>query len=191
MCQLLRVSRSGFYAWRSRPESERASEDRQLIPKIRRIHEASHGTYGSPRVKAELNDEGVHIGRRRVARLMRAMRLKGCPKRRFRITTRRDPMHPVAKNVLKQAFNATAPDQLWVSDITYISTSKGWLYLAVVMDLYSRRIVGWSMNKWMSRGIGDQRVEDGDRCQATETWTDPPLRSRFTVHERRLQKRTG
>lgn len=96
MCRLLKVSKSGFYAWRSRPESTHAKEDRQLLPKIQRIHEASHGIYGSPRVKAELNDEGVNVGRRRVARLMRSARLKGCPKRRFKVTTQRDPLHPVA-----------------------------------------------------------------------------------------------
>jgi putative transposase len=123
------------------------------MPKIKRIHEASQGTYGSPRVRAELIDEGVHIGRRKVARLMRLARLRGCPKRRFRVTTKREPTHPVAKNLLKQNFAAQAPNQLWVSDITYVSTRRGWLYLAVVMDLYSRRIVGWSMNRWMSRGL--------------------------------------
>jgi len=153
MCPLLKVSRSGYYAWRSRPECDRAQQDRLLMPKIRRIHQASYGTYGSPRVRAELTDEGVHIGRRKVARLMRSAGLMGCPKRRFRVTTKREPTHPVAKNLLKQNFVAQAPNQRWVSDITYISTSKGWLYLAVVLDLYSRRVVGWSMNEWMSRGI--------------------------------------
>ena len=147
MCELLKVSRSGYYAWRSRPESGRAKQDRELMPKIRRIHETSQGTYGSPRVRAELLDEGIPVGRRKVARLMRLARLRGCPKRRFRVTTKREPSHPVAKNLLKQNFVAERPNQLWVSDITYVSTKQGWLYLAVVMDLYSRRIVGWSMNK--------------------------------------------
>lgn len=123
------------------------------MPKIRRIHKASQGTYGSPRVRAELIDEGEQVGRRKVARLMRLARLRGCPKKRFRVTTKREPTHPVAKNLLKQNFDAKAPNQLWVSDITYVSTRQGWLYLAVVMDLYSRRIVGWSMNRWMSRGL--------------------------------------
>jgi putative transposase len=153
MCQLLHVSRSGYYAWRTRPESSRAVNDRSLMPKIKRIYEASQGTYGSPRVRAELIDEGEHVGRRKVARLISLSRLRGCPKRRFRTTTQREPAHPVAKNLLKQNFTATAPNQLWAGDITYISTRQGWLYLAVVMDLYSRRIVGWSMNRWMSRGL--------------------------------------
>jgi len=104
-------------------------------------------------VQAELSQEGVRIGRRKVARLMRSARLIGCPKRRFRVTTKPEPAHRVAKNLLKQNFTAFAPNQLWASDITYVSTSKGWLYLAVVMDLYSRRIIGWSMSRWMSRGI--------------------------------------
>jgi len=153
MCRLLKVSRSGYYAWRDRPESDRARFDRALIPKIKRIHEASYGTYGSPRVRDDLLDEGIPVGRRKVARLMRLARLKGCPKKRYRVTTQQDPAHPVARNLLKQQFDAERPNRRWVSDITYISTAQGWLYLAVVMDLFSRRIVGWSMSRWMSRGI--------------------------------------
>jgi transposase InsO family protein len=153
MCRLLQVSASGYYAWRARPESSRAERDRELMPKIRRVHEASKGVYGSPRVHAELVAEGVPVGRHKVARLMRLERLRGCPKRRFRATTQRDPAHPVAQNLLKQNFHAKAPNELWASDITYISTAQGWLYLAVVMDLYSRRIVGWSMSHWMGRHL--------------------------------------
>ncbi len=153
MCRLLHVSRSGYYAWRTRPESARARQDRELIPEIRRVHQQSKGVYGSPRVYAELKAEGQRVGRNRVARLMRLERLKGCPKRRFRVTTQRDPRHPVAKNLLEQDFTADAPNQRWVADITYISTKQGWLYLAVVMDLYSRRIVGWSMRDRMSRRL--------------------------------------
>jgi len=123
------------------------------MPKIRRAHARSKGVYGSPRVHAELAADGVRVGRHKVARLMRLARLRGCPKRRFRVTTQRDPSHPVAKNLLRRNFSADAPNQLWASDITYISTHQGWLYLAVVMDLYSRRIVGWSMSRWMSRRI--------------------------------------
>jgi len=153
MCRLLHVSRSGYYAWRTRPESARARRDRELIPEIRRVHQQSEGVYGSPRVHAELKGEGQRVGRNRVARLMRLERLRGCPKRRFRVTTQRDPRHPVAKNLLEGDFTADAPNQRWVADITYISTKQGWLYLAVVMDLYSRRIVGWSMRDRMSRRL--------------------------------------
>jgi putative transposase len=153
MCRLLRVSASGYYAWRTRPESARARRDRELTPKIRRVFEASKGVYGSPRVHAELAAEGVTAGRNTVARLMRLERLRGCPRRRFRTTTQRDPAHPVAKNLLKRNFEAQTPNQRWASDITYISTRQGWLYLAVVMDLFSRRIVGWSMSHRMGRHL--------------------------------------
>ncbi len=153
MCQALKVSRSGYYGWRTRPESHRAKTDRELTHVIRRLHAASRGVYGSPRIRAELADEGYRVGRRKVTRLMREARLRGCPKRRFKVTTQRDPKHAVAKDLIQQDFSASRPNQRWVADITYISTHQGWLYLAVVMDLYSRKIIGWSMDQWMSRHL--------------------------------------
>lgn len=153
MCRLLKVSRSGYYAWKVRPESQRAKTNRKLTRVIRRLHAESKGTYGSPRILEDLRDEGYQCGRHKVARLMRKAGLKGCPKRRFRVTTQSDPTHPVATNQLKQDFSATRPNERWNADITYIATRQGWLYLAVVMDLYSRRIVGWSMSPWMSRHL--------------------------------------
>ncbi len=153
MCRVLKVSRSGYYTWRIRPESERSKTDRQLTEVIRRLHKASKGTYGSPRITADLRDEGYCHGRHKVARLMRLAGLRGCPKRRFRVTTQRDPSHPVADNLLDQDFTAEAPTQRWAADITFIATNQGWLYLAVVMDLYSRRIVGWSMSRWINRHL--------------------------------------
>lgn len=153
MCRLLEVSRSGYYAWRVRPESERAKADRKLTNEIRRIHAESGGVYGSPKICAELKEDGFQCGRHKVARLMRIAGLQGCPKRRFKVTTRSDPTHPVADNLLQQDFSAERVNERWAADITYISTHEGWLYLAVVMDLYSRRIVGWSMNRWMSRHL--------------------------------------
>ena len=153
MCQLLKVSRSGYYAWRVRPESERAKTDRKLTGVIREIHMRSKGVYGSPRICAQLKAEGYSYGRHKVARLMRLAGLKGCPKRCYKVTTQSDPSHPVAQNLIKQDFTAESANRRWVSDITYISTQQGWLYLAVVMDLYSRRIVGWSMNRWNSRHL--------------------------------------
>ncbi len=153
MCRVLKVSRSGYYAWRVRPESQRAKTDRQLTRVIRRLHAESKGVYGSPRITADLRDEGYHYGRHKVARLMCLAGLRGCPKRRFRVTTTRDPSHPVAENLLDQDFTAEGPNERWASDITYISTSQGWLYLAVVMDLFSRRIVGWSMSRWINRHL--------------------------------------
>ena len=153
MCRLLKVSRSGYYAWRGRSESARDKTDRQLTGAIRRIHVESKGTYGSPRIRAELKSQGLDYGRHKVARLMRLARLKGCPKRRYKVTTQSDPSHPVARNLLRQNFTAESADRRWASDTTYISTQQGWLYLAVVMDLYSRRIVGWSMDQWNSRHL--------------------------------------
>ncbi len=153
MCRLLHVSRSGFYAAKTRPESARCKQDRKLIKEIRRVHTQSKGVYGSPKIRAELVDEGFSVGRHKVARLMRLERLRGCPKRRFRITTQQDPRHTPAKNLLEQNFSTHKPDHRWVADITYISTNQGWLYLAVVIDLYSRRVVGWSMSRSMHRRL--------------------------------------
>lgn len=153
MCRLLDVAASGYYAWRRRPEPHRVQRNRELLEKIRSIHAASKGVYGSPRVHAELLAKGVKVGRHKVAQVMRSARLKGCPKRRYRTTTQRDPGHQIAQNLLRQNFAADGPDQCWASDITYIATRQGWLYLAVTMDLFSRRIVGWSMDRWMSRHL--------------------------------------
>jgi putative transposase len=153
MCRLLDVAASGYYAWRRRPEPQRVQRNRELLEKIRSIHAASKGVYGSPRVHAELLAKGVKVGRHKVAQVMRSARLKGCPKRRYRTTTQRDPGHQIAQNLLRQNFAADGPDQCWASDITYIATRQGWLYLAVTMDLFSRRIVGWSMDRWMSRHL--------------------------------------
>ena len=153
MCQLLEVSRSGYYAWQSRPESQRAQDDRVLLEAIKRIHAASGGVYGAPRIHAELKGQGHQCGRHRVARLMRQAGLYGCPRRRFKVTTQRDLSHAVADNLLQQDFSASRPNERWAADITYISTQQGWLFLAIVMDLYSRRIVGWSMDRWNSRHL--------------------------------------
>ena len=153
MCRILKVSRSGYYAWRVRPESHRAKTDRELTVLIRRIHIDSDGVYGAAKITAELKEAGYQCGRHKVARLMRIAGLNGCPKRSFKVTTQRDPSHPVADNLLAQDFTAEGPNERWASDITYISTQQGWLYLAVVMDLYSRRIVGWSMGRWINRHL--------------------------------------
>jgi len=153
MCRVLKVAKSGYYAWRVRPESERAKQDRELTRVIRRIHAENKRVYGRPRITAELKDEGYRCGERKVGRLMREAGLRGCPLRRFKVTTQSDPSHPVAPNLLQQDFTAERPNQRWAADITYISTRRGWLYLAVVMDLYSRRIIGWSMDRWISRHL--------------------------------------
>ena len=153
MCRVLRISKSGYYAWRLRPESARAKTDRELTRVIRRVHAESKQVYGRPKITAELKDEGYGCGERRVGRLMRLAGLRGCPQRRYKVTTQSDPSHPVASNLLQQDFTAERPNQRWAADITYVSTKRGWLYLAVVMDLYSRRIIGWSMDRWISRHL--------------------------------------
>jgi putative transposase len=151
MCRALKVSPSGYYAWQVRPESTRARTDRELTRVIRRLHAESDGTYGSPRMHVELKTKGYPYGRAKVARLMRAAGLKGCPKRRFRVTTKRG-LAPAA-NLLDQDFSAEQMNERWASDTTFIWTRQGWLYLAVVMDLYSRRIVGWSMSRRNNRHL--------------------------------------
>lgn len=144
LCRVLRVSRSGYYAWRSRVPSQRDLDDEQLRPKVVEAFKVGRGTYGSPRVLTELVEQGIEIGRRRVARLMGEMGLQGVSPRKFRVTTDSDHAHPIAENVLARNFEASGPNEKWTTDITYVWTAEGWLYLAVVMDLYSRRIVGWS-----------------------------------------------
>lgn len=145
MCEVLGVSRGGYYAWASRAESARAADDRALAAEIRAAHEASRGRYGSPRVHAELRARGRRIGRKRVARLMRGMGLAARRRRRVRRTTDSRHAFPIAPNLLARNFTADAPDRIWLADLTYIGTAQGWLYLAVVLDLYTRRVVGWAM----------------------------------------------
>lgn len=146
MCQVLNVSESGFYAWRKRPVCQRQREDAQITEEIRQECSVHQGRYGSPRLHAELRDRGRSIAGKRVARLMREAGLCAKRKRRRALTTRRDPSHPVAPNLLNREFTAEEPNSKWVTDITYIPTKQGWLYLAVILDLYSRMVVGWSMS---------------------------------------------
>ena len=145
LCRLLGVSRSGSYAWRRRPPSARARADRGLSQRIREIHEQSRGTYGTPRIRAELRDAGVACSRKRVARLLRLAGLQGCHRRKGPPSPRRTPGATPAPDLVRRDFAAPAPDRLWVADITYVPTWAGFLYLAVVLDAHSRRIVGWAM----------------------------------------------
>ena len=145
MCEMLEVSRSGYYDWVGRPESAQAAADREIAVAIRAAHVGSRGRYGSPRVHAELRAHGRRVGRKRVARLMRGMGLSARRKRRFRRTTDSAHAFPVAPNLLGRNFTAVAPGRVWLADITYIWTAEGWLYLAVVLDLFSRQVVGWAM----------------------------------------------
>jgi putative transposase len=149
MVDALQVSRSGYYAWRKHPQSPRQRANEQLKADIAATYEASRNTYGSPRVTQALRQSGQPVGHNRVARLMREMELQARPKKRWKVTTQSKHRHLVAENSLAREFQAAAPDQKWVGDITYILTAEGWLYLAVVLDLYSRKVVGWSMSTEM------------------------------------------
>ena len=145
MCRVLEVSASGYYAWRRRMMSVRAREDEQLQQRIRTIHLLSRQTYGAPRIHAELQEQGTRIGRKRVARLMKASDLQGVSRRKRTVTTRRDRSARPAPDLVDRQFFASRPNVLWVADITYVPTWSGFLYLAVVLDVWSRKIVGWSM----------------------------------------------
>lgn len=145
MCRVLRLSRSGFYAWKQRPLSARAVSDVDLTVQIRTSHARSDGTYGAPRIWEDLRDAGEHVSRKRVARLMRNIGIVGVHRRRGIHTTHRGSDEVAAEDLVKRDFAASAPNELWVADITYVSTWAGFLYLSVVLDAYSRRIVGWAM----------------------------------------------
>ena len=145
MCRVLGISCSGYYAWRTRPPSRRACSNTALTETLRTIHTVSRGTYGAPRVHAELVADGVRVGKNRIARLMRHAGVAGITRRKFAITTVRDGARQ-APDLVDRSFTANAPNVLWVADITYIPTWAGFLYLAVVLDVFSRRIVGWSMS---------------------------------------------
>lgn len=145
MCGLLGVSSSGYYAWARRSRSQRAQADEKLLAQIRTIHQRSRGTYGVPRIHFELSAQDILVSRKRVARLMREAGLQGISRRRYIATTARDRRARPAPDLVERNFAAEGRDQLWVADITYIPTWSGFLYLAVVMDAWSRRIVGWSM----------------------------------------------
>jgi transposase InsO family protein len=146
MCAVLGVSPSGYYDWRKRPPSQRQQANDALLAAIRREHEASRQTYGSPRIHAALKQRGWQVGRNRVARLMHNNGIVGkMPRRKHPVTAQREPGALAAPNLLAQDFTASRPDETWLGDITYIDTAEGWLYLALVMDLFSRFIVGWSM----------------------------------------------
>ena len=169
MCRVLEVSTSGYYQWRNRRSSNRDRDDAMLTEKIRAIHTWSRGTYGAPRIHAELQEEGLLVACKRVARLMQADGLQGVSRRKAPATTiRRDKDRP-APDLVERNFTAQAPNRLWVADITYIATAVGFLYLAVVLDAFSRRIVGWSMASHLRTELVlaalemalDQRKPDG------------------------------
>ncbi len=156
---MLNVSRSGYYTWRTRPASKREMANQKLLEQIKKVHRESDETYGSPRIYHALLKLGRKCSVNRVARLMRRNGIQAKQKRRFKTTTKRNKAHPVAPNRLKRDFSAEQPDQKWLADITYIATQEGWLYLAAILDLHSRRIVGWAMADRMTGTLTIKALE--------------------------------
>lgn len=153
MCRLLSVSVSGYYAWVGRKPSRRTERNRDLAEKIKVIFEEEHSRAGAPRITKRLHCEGERVGRQRVARIMREQGWRAKASKKFKATTNSNHQLPVAPNLLQQNFSAHAPNEKWVSDITYCHTEEGWLYLAVVMDLYSRKVVGWALSERMTKQL--------------------------------------
>ena len=149
MCQVLKVSRGGYYRWLKHPIGFKEKKDQMLLEHIERIYNASEQTYGSPRVTDQLHDEGFKVSRSRIAQLMRKQGIRAIPKRKFKVTTSSNHNFPISPNLLKRNFSIDQPGKVWSSDITYIQTGEGWLYLTVIMDLFNREIVGWTMSRGM------------------------------------------
>ncbi|PZD70140.1 hypothetical protein C1752_18334 [Acaryochloris thomasi RCC1774] len=160
MCKVLKLARSGYYAWVNREVSPRQQENEILSNQIHQIHQESRQTYGSPRIHAALLAKGFRVGRQRVRRLMAKLGICARRKRPFKVTTT-DSVHslPIAENILNRDFTSTEPDRAWVADMTYIATTEGWLYLAVIIDLFSRRVVGWSMAEHMRTELVSTALE--------------------------------
>jgi putative transposase len=202
MCRVLRVSRAGYYAWRRRPPSARARANLQLLTAIRAVHQQSRARYGSPRVTRELRAQGHRCSEPRVARLMRAAGVQAKRRRRFRVTTDSRHGEPIAPNRLQRQFAVDAipgTDRVWASDITYVPTQEGWLYLAVVLDLASRRVIGWAMRHTLERGLtldalrmalaqrrpmpgvlhhSDRGTQGGFNRSSQHCWFEPSVESR-------------
>ena len=153
LCRVMAVCRGGFYAWRKRDKSARQVQNEILTEQIKTAHKESKETYGSPRIFAELKEAGIACSQKRIARLMRLHEIRAVLPKRFVVTTDSDHGMPIAENLLDRTFDAKTPDTRWTTDITYIWTSQGWLYLAVILDLFSRRIVGWAMDDTLERSL--------------------------------------
>jgi putative transposase len=159
MCRLLDVSTSGYYLWKQKPQSQRAEQNQKLLRKIEMVYQTSRQSYGSPKIMQALRQQGIRCGRNRIMRLMRQAGLASKRRRCFTRTTQANPQHRYAPNQLQQCFVAQAPNQIWLSDVTFIATAQGWLYLAAVLDLYSRRIVGWAMDEQMSDSLTKRALQ--------------------------------
>ena len=150
MCKVLKVSRSGYYHWLSRRPSPRKTENQRILDQIHQIYRASKGRYGSPKITQALNYQGIHVSRPRVARLMRKDHLRSIIKKKYRMTTNSMHNYPIADNHLNRNFNVQRKGLVWVSDITYIQTDQGWLYLTIILDLYDRKVIGWALSQSLS-----------------------------------------
>jgi putative transposase len=169
LCEMLEVSRSGYYAWTTRGEAPRVQADAEVVEEIRAAHEAGRGNYGSPRVVRALRKQGRRISKNRVARLMRKEGIIGRRKKRFRKTTDSNHPDPIAPNVLERDFHVDLPNTAWVTDVTYVFTHQGWLYLAVILDLFSRRVVGWAAS------ANNDRALALDALQGAVTLREPAI----------------
>ncbi len=158
MCRALKVSSAGYYAWLTRPESGRTKANRRLLVDVRAFHARSDRTYGSPRIALDLRAAGHEVGENRVARLMRANSIRAKTVKKWRATTDSSHKLPVAANTLDRQFTVTAPNRVWAGDITYLWTEEGWLYLAVVLDLYSRAVIGWAMGPRLTAGLAREAL---------------------------------
>lgn len=179
LCRVLEVSRSGFYDWRGRPKSKAKLEDEKIVEQIKVFHCGSRCTYGSPRIHKDFKAKGMKVGKNRIARLMQKEGIKGKCKRRFKNTTQSKHNRRVAENHLNQQFQATTPNQKWVSDLTYIWTWEGWLYLAIVLDLYSRAVVGWAMSHSMTDDLTLDALKMALRRR------EPPIQNHLLFHSDR------
>ncbi|CAA9369564.1 MAG: Mobile element protein, partial [uncultured Chloroflexia bacterium] len=192
MCRVLGVSRSGYYAAQRRPPSVREQTDQRLRVEVRTMYRRSRKTYGSPRIHAELRAQGVRCGRKRVERLMRSEQLQAKTHRRARSTTNSNHAHPLAANLLQRRFGVSEiadVNTVWAGDITYILTREGWLYLAIVLDLASRSVVGWAMESTLEQSLVHAALHGG-RTSSASIWCHPSLSSWGAIRGRRLSSAT-
>ena len=188
MCRALAVSAAGYYAWRSRPESTRSVNTRTLLSAIRVIHRESRETYGSPSIWDALIKQGHHIGEHRVARLMRQNGIRAKTVKKWRATTQSQHRFPVAANTLDRQFTVESPNRVWAGDLTYVWTTEGWLYLAVVLDLYSRRVIGWAMGHHLTVDLAERALTLALSHRPPHGRAPAPLESRQSVYRPSYQR---
>jgi len=192
LCSVLEVSRSGYYAWCGRPESSRRRRDRQLGLEVEAIYCGSFQAYGSPRIHRELAARGVQVGKKRIERLLRERGLSAHRPRRFRRTTDSNHAQPIAPNLVARNFRTSTPDQVWVGDITYLRTAEGWLYLAILMDLFSRRIIGWSISPSLEQSLAlaplDQAIAARRPASGLIVHHDRGVQYAGEAYQKRLQR---